>query len=242
MEFTLESSDGKKIHGKLSGEPPKSVVVLLHGMPGSMDDDLFESAEAWFVRRGYAVCRYNQYGPDDGSRQLMECDFEVMNADLANIVEYLRRNNFEQVFLVGYSFGGLLTLRAARQKVAGAVLWDPSYELSLLNMEGVPRPKYIDSLDAFALQCGVNYLVSCKLVEQLEDFPWTKAGLDFSAPLKIVIAGRGLLDGAKEYALPSAFPRSAVTLEKADHDFGTEVRDELFTETHEWFVRALSSK
>jgi hypothetical protein len=90
-------------------------------------------------------------------------------------------------------------------------------------------------LDAYALQCGVNYLVSRKLVDELERFPWATIGPNYPAPLKVVIAGCGVIEGSAAYAVSAAFPRTLITLAEADHDFGADVRGELFLETYNWF-------
>lgn len=202
-----------------------------------MDDDLYVRASTWFVKKGHASFRFNLYGPQKNARQLMECSLTTHADDLDTVVRFFRKKGVKKIFIVGHSFGGPVILASKKQDFDSVALWDPSYDLSFSRLgRGVRPPLYIKEIDGYALQCGTNFIISKHMLREVEQYPWRTVSKEFSPPLKVFIAGAGILHKAKAYAKKAHSERDFAIIKNASHDFdepGTRTR--LFEETCRWF-------
>ena len=100
---------------RLSGllhEPPgaRDVVVVVHGLGGCADSPYVQRTAARAAARGMASLRFNMRGSDRSGEDFYHAG---LSSDLAAAVASPELAGYERVFLLGFSLGGHLALRAA---------------------------------------------------------------------------------------------------------------------------------
>lgn len=100
----VQLSDGM-VHYELAGPSGPQTVVLVHGysVPYPIWDPTFD----FLVQSGLPVLRYDLYGRGYSDRPDIRYDQDLMDRQLAEILEAL---NLQQVDLVGLSMGGAISV------------------------------------------------------------------------------------------------------------------------------------
>ncbi len=127
IKIKLSKEFSLYLYGKFSGSFDQPLFIIVHGLPGNMDEDFYYSATRWFEKHGFSTFRFNLYDYRKGARQLMDCTLKTHGADLDIAVRYFRKHGVKKIFVAGHSFGGLTILCSHDQNFDGAVLLDPSY-------------------------------------------------------------------------------------------------------------------
>lgn len=226
------------IYGALSGSLKKPLVIIVHGLPGSMDNSLYIRACKWFTEHGYSTYRFNLYGPERNARQLMDCTLATHANDLDAVIRHFRRKGVETIFVIGHSFGGPTIFSSINQDFDGVALWDPTYNFSFTKIHGVKPPIYVKELNGYVMQWGDNIVIGKGMVDEINAFPWRSIAKQFTPPFKIFVAGDGVLHSAKNY-LSSSGPRNEMAIIKnAAHEFNDDRSQErLFRATDTWFKK-----
>ncbi|HEX6913781.1 MAG TPA: alpha/beta hydrolase [Chitinophagaceae bacterium] len=125
--------NGAKLHSEAYGHPDSTLVVFIHGGPGSDYRGLLNGKQ--LANHGYRVVFYDQRGSglsqrfsarsytDAGTGAL-----DLMYADLAGVIAHYRTSPGQKVYLVGHSWGAILaTAYAGRYPgaVQGLVVAEP---------------------------------------------------------------------------------------------------------------------
>lgn len=116
-ERIVATPSGARLLALLSRHPaPRGLIVLLHGWEGSSSSAYMIEAGAYFLRRGFSVCRLNLRDHGE-SHHLNEGLFHGALLDetfeAVDILAGLAENG--PAFLVGFSLGGNFALRIARR-------------------------------------------------------------------------------------------------------------------------------
>ncbi len=106
-----------RITGRLAHAERPSVVVIVHGMGGSIDSAYVVRAANAAIRAGHAALRIHLRGGDGSGADVYHAG---LGGDLAALVASPELARFESVAIVGYSLGGHVTLRHAADGP-----WDP---------------------------------------------------------------------------------------------------------------------
>ena len=240
-EIKIKTPDGHHIYGRMTGSSRLPLFIIVHGLPGSMDEDLYVSAARWFAKRGYATFRFNFYGAENDARQLMESTLESHASDIDIIVQYFRTKKFKKIFLAGHSYGGPSILLSKEQDFDGAVLWDPSYGVSFIKKQrGLVPAKYLKEVKGYLMHWGTNFIIGEEMVYEADALKWNTLTKDFHVPLKIVGAGKGsLAKGAQQYFNLANNPKDLTILKGATHYFNDTdtMREKLFKLSDEWFQK-----
>ena len=113
--FSALSKDGKKVFGifnaAASGKVADKIVVIAHGLTGSPQDAMHQSARKYFNERGYDVARIAFYNSDPDGRLLRDCTLQLHADDLNAVVDRFS-GQYKKLFVAGHSYGGLSTLFA----------------------------------------------------------------------------------------------------------------------------------
>lgn len=225
----------------LSGAPHQPLFIIVHGLPGSMDEDFYLNATRWFAKQGYATFRFNLYSGEKDSRQLMESTLKTHASDIDAIVRYFYKKKFKKIFLVGHSYGGPSILLSNEQKFDGAVLWDPSYKISFTKTEkGSPAVKYIKDVKGYIMKWGINFVIGKAMADEADTIDWNNLTKNFHVPLKIISAGSSpLVRGAKHYFKDANSPKDLTIIKNATHYFNdTEsMRENVYKISDEWFKK-----
>jgi len=240
-EIKIKTADRQYIYGRLTGSSRQPLFIAVHGLAGSMDEDIIVSAARWFAKQGYATFRFNLYGAEKNARQLMNITLETHTFDVDKVVQHFRKRGFEKIFIAGHSYAGPSILLSKEQDFDGVALWDPSYKVSFTKKQvGVLPAVYVKEVKGYALQWGTNFILSEEMVDEANSLKWDSLTKDFSAPLKIIVAEKGyLVKGGEQYFKMANKPKSLTILRGATHYFNdTEgMREKLFALTDAWFKK-----
>jgi proline iminopeptidase len=100
--------NGAKLHAEAFGHPDSSLLIILHGGPGS-DYRYLLNCKA-FADKGYRVVFYDQRGSGLSQRfpQKSYTSLQVLYDELSGVIAYYRKSPNQKVFLLGHSWGGIL--------------------------------------------------------------------------------------------------------------------------------------
>ena len=219
---------GKSVKGYLRGPLTKPLVIFVHGLTGDPNEHQFYNGARYLEKHGFSTFRYYVYD----SRPLVKATLKTHAADFDAVVEYFRKRTKRKIFAVGHSYGGATILLAKEKDLDGAVLWDPSYKAgkglsSLL--------KYDKRLSAYRLRWYVEYLIGKRMVDVDLATPWEDLGKDVTFPLKVVIAGNGVLRQSRRYAENAQSKSAAEIVPGAGHNFNEDgTAEKLFVATVKW--------
>lgn len=240
-KLKIKVSEKYYIYGRLSGLFHQPLFIVVHGLPGSMDEDFYLDATRWFAKHGYATFRFNLYGTEKDSRQLMTSTLETHASDIDEIVRYFRRKKFKKIFLAGHSYGGPSILLSNDQKFDGAVLWDPSYKVSFTKAQhGSSAVKYIKEIKGYVMNWGMNIVIGKSMADEADALDWSRLTKNFHVPLKIIAAGKGtLVPGAKHYFKTANNPKDLANIKDATHYFNDAegMREKVFKSSTDWFEK-----
>lgn len=110
----------------------KKAAVLSHGfqMDKNGPFDLFERLSERLVKRGYLVLRFDYGGCGESGDELAKFSLCKRILDLKDAVDYAKSICKGEVYLVGHSLGGLLSLIVGSElKIKKVVLWAPPLKL-----------------------------------------------------------------------------------------------------------------
>ena len=240
-EIKIKTPDGHHIYGRLTGSASKPLFIVVHGMPGTMDEDLYLEATRWFAKHGYATFRFNLYGGEEDARQLMETTLETHASDIDTVARYFRTKKFKKLFIAGHSYAGPAILFSKEQGFDSTVLWDPSYGVSFTKKQkDMPRARYLKEIGGYVMPWGVNFVLGEEMVDEADSLKWGKLTKNFLVPLKIISAGKGpLIKGAKRYFKTANAPKDLTILKNATHYFNDTdgMREKVFKLSDEWFKK-----
>ena len=134
MDPTLTSADGLRLHVR---EWPcadaRGTVLIVHGLGEHIGR--YEQVAAQLLRSGRRVVGYDQrgHGASEGARGALNHPDDLL-ADLARVIDAVRRQATGALTLLGHSMGGLVAARF----VAGG-------------LQGAPAPAWFRPVDALVL-------------------------------------------------------------------------------------------
>ncbi|MEK7619480.1 MAG: alpha/beta hydrolase [Patescibacteria group bacterium] len=228
-------------YGKFAGTKAKPLVIVVHGLPCTINEGIYERACEHFQQAGYATYRFGLYDWHKDARQLIDCTLITHAKDLDTVVAHFRENGFKKIFVAGHSFGGPTILLSTKQDFDAAVLWDPSYDISVIKKKyGASGGKFIKALNGYFMRWGVSVIIGKKMAEQIDHLEWDGLPENFHVPLKIIAAQKGvLMAGCKKYIDHAHEPKALEVLIGATHYFDDTptMQQRLFTATQKWFEK-----
>ncbi|NQV89686.1 MAG: alpha/beta hydrolase [Parcubacteria group bacterium] len=240
-EYKIRLDKEYVAHGVFSGSVKKPLVIIVHGLGTGITEGLYEQAQRWFTENGYATYLFGLYGWQKDARQLINCTLEIHSADLDKVVEHFRRKGINKIYAVGHSFGGPTILRSKKQRFDAVAVWDPSYDLSFTKKSyGMPGGEYVNQLDGYLMPWGINVLIGRAMAEESDQLDWAAIPKTFHVPLKIIVAGDGVLvSGCQKYFASANKPKQLSVLKGATHFFNDsqKMRERLFKLTSKWFEK-----
>ncbi len=228
-------------HGRLFGKLGKRtpLIVFVHGLPGGYREGFYMDAARWFAKRGYAWFGFSLYGYQHNARQLMDCTLATHAADLDAVVRHFRAQGVRRVFAAGHSYGGPTILLSQEQDVDAAALWDPSHNISFTKKNyGCPPGKFIKEVNGYLTHWGENVIIGKAMAEEADRLTWHELPKRFHKPLKMIVAGKGVLVPAAKRSMRHAHEPQALDIIKgATHYFDdTEgMQEKVFASTKAWF-------
>src|SRR5690606_38158517 len=96
---------------------------------------------------------------------------------------------FSSIYLVGHSLGCPSILKARHSAVQSVVFWEPSFTVDKFWENDLI---YIEAIDQYILNWGIEYLVSKKMIDQCNELD-DRLFSHFQKPTKIICAELGIL-------------------------------------------------
>ena len=240
-ELDIQISKKFKVHGRFGGSLAQPLVIIVHGLPCSIMEGLYIDACRYFQKSGFATYRFNLYGWQNGSRQLISSTLATHAADLDAVVRYFRKRGVKKIYVAGHSFGGPTILLSHDQDFNAAVLWDPSYDISFAKKKyGFSGGQYVKKLNGYFMKWGANTVIGKKMADEVDALKWDELAKNFYCPLKLIAAGQGILvRGVKRYFKTANLPKDLLVIEGATHYFDEtdKIREQLFQASQDWFER-----
>lgn len=246
-DIVLKSKDGAVIYGALA-RPEKEarrVIVHLHGLTHSHRHYLEMNAASYFPQHGFAHLRFSFYGREPDARRLSTIRLGDHLADLEAVLSYAQEN-FDEIYLIGHSFGGLVALLHNPEGIKAMSFWDPSFDVTHF-WEASGTLSDSPSGQFHHLDYGNVYVLGRPFVRDIADVPH-RVCLDkaasFSAPVQLVVPEQSIFL-ASPHSRPEdyvdAFPEGSelVQMPNANHTFTMQGNaQKLFEETVKFFVDA----
>ncbi len=244
-KFVIPASDGASIYGcfNQASEQRRSqrLVVFSHGLTGSPKEYQFKQGQRYFNAAGFDVVRFAYYTAEPGARRLKDCTAQIHATDLNTVCDYFR-DRYDELYIIGHSYGGLTILFAPPIATAYS-FWDSAF----LPYDGLWRhgATYTPLLDRYVLHWSSDHLVGTAMVLEAKALTAEKAHALAAAirvPSQVVIAGVDSEHLPRNGLFDALLCRKAqIGFATADHEFTAgETVFNLLDATHDWFV-SLSS-
>jgi len=121
--------EGKKLVGFLHRPENKnnSGVVMIHGFKGDKNEyGRFEKSAEVFCKDGFTVLRFDCRGTRDSDGEFRDMTIQSEVKDLVAAIDVMKKENVENVGIMGISLGGEIALLSSLQRdVKALVLWAP---------------------------------------------------------------------------------------------------------------------
>lgn len=221
----FRGAEGQTLAGLLEvpADPPRLFAVAAHCFTCSKDFPAITHVSRGLARRGIAVLRFDFTGLGTSEGRFEETNFSSAVADVEAAAGYLESMGSSPSLLVGHSFGGAASLRAASQVTsvrAVATIAAPSSPAHVLDHFPREVEAALAAGSAPIAIGGRSYALTRQFIEDVRgsDFEDELSKLDRSllvlhAPDDQVVAIRH----AERIYRATRGPRSFVSLPGADH-------------------------
>ena len=124
-KITFQNSKGIKLVGvlHLPDEKINSAVIISHGFAANKDRTRLIKLAETLSKNGFAVLRFDFGGC--GESEDREITLKNQVDDLKSAINYMRKNGYSNIGLLGESLGGLTSILAYDNKIIALVLWAP---------------------------------------------------------------------------------------------------------------------
>jgi len=124
-KIAFQNSRGIKLVGilHLPDKKTNSAVIISHGFAANKDRTRLIKLAETLSKNGFAVLRFDFGGC--GESENREITLENQVDDLKSAINYMRRNKYFNIGLLGESLGGLTSILAYDEDIKTLVLWAP---------------------------------------------------------------------------------------------------------------------
>lgn len=129
----IEVSDGFKINGSLlSKDGNNSIIISCHGLGGTQDNYMNLKIRDYIIENNlnFDNFRFNFYKQSDNYRSFLNTTIASQVRDLEQLIDFFSVK-YENIYLVGASYGGLTCAVLNSQKVTKQALIDPSFVIDV---------------------------------------------------------------------------------------------------------------
>lgn len=124
-KITFQNSKGINLVGVLHIPKEKTIsaVIISHGFAANKDRARFIKLAENLSKNGFAVLRFDFGGC--GESEDREITVKNQVDDLKSAINYMRKNGYQNIGLLGESLGGLTSILAYDENIKALVLWAP---------------------------------------------------------------------------------------------------------------------
>lgn len=218
----------------------KRIVICSHGYTGDKTEHfrLLVTLGRALAEKKISVLRFDFMGSGDSTGDFSEMSPNTEIRDLHNVIRWARRAGYEQIGLMGLSFGGAVTICTAQQSKPGLIS-------CLVTWSAVPsfawwrkHPVAVASPQKLAAHPGRQFFLDRPEV----DVPAAFCSLEIP---KLQCQGTADLEGFREvfsdYFPKAPGPKKHLVVADADHTFSVEShRRRARNATVKWFEKYLA--
>ncbi len=234
-KVTFNTTDGLLLTGiwHLPQKPTGKVIILAHGLSVDKDEmGTFVVLSEYLQDHGFAVFRFDFRGRGESEGNSVDMTLTTEQRDLAAAVNFVVKNGYKQIGLLGASFGGghAVFYTAKHQiKLKALCLWNPvlNYDHTFLNpylpwiidRKGHMKKDFQEK--GWSTYKGSTFMIGKKLFDEMENnFPHV-ALKKITIPTVIIHGDKDThvpYDDSKEY-VTNLKNGQFITVENSDHGF-----------------------
>lgn len=242
QKWVIDTPDKHKIYGikTYASNPSKKAIFIVHGLACSMNDYALKRAADYF-RKDYDVYRFNLYDCQNSGRHLEDCTL-LTHADDLNVVLNNFGSAYDQIFLIGHSYGGTTIMIANPKNITAVSLWDPSF-----NLKGIQedfKSNYEECGNVYKLKWGTTILMGKAMYDhatEMNENACIALAKNFLSPVQVLTAGNDYYkDKPLSYNSFGDPNNIREIIEDADHCFfDGNTCDDLLSKAENWFNKYL---
>ena len=123
-KLNFKNSLGLNLVGYLQHTNPQKIIILCHGFTGDKSErGKFDKVATALYKAGFSVFRFDFSGCGESDDAPILINTEV--EDLNTVLQLIRSKGYAQLGLLGYSLGGLVSLKVKDPAIKSRVLWAP---------------------------------------------------------------------------------------------------------------------
>jgi len=234
-EVNIKARDRLKIQGILYERGRENLVIFLHGITGSIHEHHIKTGIEFFYNKNYSVYAYNQYSDETLNKEKPRALYDKITIDrhiedLEDVYDYFK-NQYENIYLVGHSLGGL-TILIANIPCKAQSLWDPSAA------EPFSKKIYTTYKGLFAKQAGGKIAILNNNLEKNKKYYNIKRLVKICEKIKTPthIIGASKAFGPKNIVYSKYISNCLFESMEADHNFTKlgQVK-EICEKAYKWF-------
>lgn len=115
-KVTFMNSKGDKLKGVLynpSGDKTKPIILFVHGHSSSKYTKNFVRLTEMLNDKGISSFRIDLYGHGESKGKFEDCTVSEACDDILQAIEFLKKQGYSKIGLLGSSFGGISSIMAA---------------------------------------------------------------------------------------------------------------------------------
>jgi len=112
----FQNSRGDKLVGLLSnssGDIARPIIILVHGFSSNKNTKNFAKLAAILDKQNISTFRFDIYGHGESEGQFENITVSEAVDDILNAIQFLKKQGYSKIGLLGSSFGGISSIMAA---------------------------------------------------------------------------------------------------------------------------------
>ena len=212
----------------------KWILVFVHWLTSSKDEEIFVHWESFFNENGYSTIRFNQYWDFPWERKLEEVTLQDNIDDVNKVIDFCISENHKNIYLVWHSYWWLVNLYVKHDNITSILMRDSSIAWEGL-LEDVYKDEngkhYIDWWSGYRFYIG-EWLYK-DFLRPSEEYLEKIATIHL--PIKVITAEYWLAKaGERYYNAITTDKKEFVIIPWAYHRFDEGWMDKLFMESLNW--------
>ena len=212
---------------------PKWIIIFVHWLTSSKDEEMFIQAEKLFSENWYSTIRFNLYWDLPWEKKLSEVSLQDHINDVNEVINYYKSEWYKKIFLAGHSYWWIVNLYVNKEDISGILMWDSSIWWKWL-LEDVHEDEnwkyYIDWWNWY------RFYISKKLYDDflIPSEEYLEKIAEIKLPIKIIAAENWLSKAGERYYEAANEPKELYIVKWAYHRFEDWWMDELLNESLKW--------
>jgi pimeloyl-ACP methyl ester carboxylesterase len=229
----IQQGNAPSSYGSLTKTGSSRLIILIHGLGGHYNDQLFIQGSRHFSMHGFDCFRLDLYRGNRSASRLSKTTIRTQATDFSAIVDYFHAA-YTELHIVAHSLGCSTVLMS--NKLSGATsltLWEPARQ----PQDMLQDVCYNSKLHLFEIAGWPGSIVDEQVIEDLATIPPISILLQtINPPILIIGAGRAGYRVARDLYFRSARePKMFWNIRYADHNFSEErAQNDLFAHTLMW--------